>query len=160
MAIQMEVPIGAFRTPVDVFRIPKRHEGSVAAGPADGSYRAFELLYLVNVAVPVICGFAKWFQAMVTWPKYLAPGLAAAVAPHAMAFLNVIGLCEIVVGAVTLARPRWGGWAAAVWLWLGALNFIMSPGHGGLVLCLLALSAGAVCLSLLAKDYERRPRGS
>jgi len=159
MHIEVDIPVEkALRTPVDVFRAPRRHEGAISNGPPDPPYRAFELLYLAYVVVPAIAGASKWVHALANWSRHLAPAVSHAVGTHSTLFLDAIGVAEVALAAFVLIQPRLGGYAVAAWLALGVLNFALTPGHFGLALCLAALALGAIAMSLLAKDYGRRPQ--
>lgn len=138
-------------SPAQIFRTPRRHEGRIAAGGADKSYRAFELLYASFALLPVIAGLGKLMQLFANWESYLAPvfGLGAA----APTFIKGLGVFEIALGVFVAVAPRWGGRAAAAWFCLGALNLLLIPGNFGVVLCLLTLAVGAWAMSFLAEEF-------
>lgn len=142
-------------TPAEVFRTPRRHEGRIAAGAADRSYRAYELLYASFVLLPVIAGLGKLMQLFANWESYLAPvfGLGA-MAPT---FMKGLGIFEIALGAFVAVVPRWGGRAAAAWLAIGAINLLLIPGNYGVVLCALTLAVGAWAMSFLAEEFAQKP---
>lgn len=146
----------ALRTPLDVFRAPKRHEGAVSTGQADAGYRAFEVLYLACVGTPIVAGVGMVLNALANWPRYLTPSVAHILGARVSAFVVAAGLASIALGLFTAAFPKYGGAAVAAWLWLGILNLALAPAHPGIGLCLLAMSAGSIALAFLAQDYGRR----
>ena len=145
----------AVMSPVEIFRTPRKHEGGITTGSADSSYRAFEALYATYVAMPIIVGLGMALGALVNWQSYLAPALGLGHA-GATALVRVAGLLEIALGAFVAVNPRVGAQTAAAWLWVGALNFLITPGHKGLLICLLTLSAGASALAQLAEEFGGR----
>lgn len=142
-------------TPAEIFRTTRRHEGKIAVGRADKSYRAFELLYASYILLPVVAGLGKMMGLFANWENYLAPifGLGA-VAPT---FIKGLGVFEIALGIFVAAVPRWGGRAAAAWLFLGAINLLLIPGNYGVALCLVTLSVGAMAMAFLAEEFVHRP---
>lgn len=148
-------PRDVLRTPVDVFSTPKRHEGVVAEGRPDPSYRAFELLYAAMAATPFIAGLGKIAGAMVLWEGYVHPSLVRGLGENLTPFIRTLGVAEVALALGVALMPRWGGYAVAAWLGLGIANFLLTPGHFGIALACAALAAAAVALSWLAKDFGR-----
>ncbi len=142
-------------SPVDVFRTPRKHEGGITIGTADRSYRAFEALYATYVAMPVVIGLAMAMGVLVNWENFLAPALGLGHAAAKVA-IRLSGLLEIALGGFVAVNPKIGAQTAAAWLWVGALNFLMTPGHKGLLIAVLTLSVGASALSQLAEEFEAR----
>lgn len=72
-----------------------------------------------------LAGLDKFFDLLAYWPAYLSP-LAAQVLPMSPAsFMHVVGVVEMVVGAVILAGyTRLGGYVAALWLLGIAVNLV------------------------------------
>jgi hypothetical protein len=80
-------------------------------------------------AAAFLAGLDKFFNLLADWPAYLSP-LAAHVLPtSASSFMHVIGVVEMIVGAVILAGfTRLGGYVAAIWLAGIAVNLV-TTGH-------------------------------
>ncbi len=86
-------------SPVEVFRTPQKHEGRLAVGSADPSYRAFEALYLTFIVMPIIAGLGMTTGTLVNWRSYLAPALGLGAGTGGLALIRAFGALEIVTGA-------------------------------------------------------------
>ncbi len=142
-------------SPVEVFRSPQKHEGRIATGAGDPSYRAFEALYLTFIAMPVIAGIGMASGTLVNWQNYLAPafGLSAA-GGHTV--IQMFGWIAMAIGALVAVNPLLGAQTVTLYLWLGVANFALTSGHKGLALCLLTMSMGSWALSQLAGEFGKR----
>jgi uncharacterized membrane protein YphA (DoxX/SURF4 family) len=89
-----------------------------------GSARA--LLKVVLGAVPIVAGLDKFFNLLTNWEKYLSPTVSHIIA--AGTFMRLVGVVEIVVGAIVLfGTPRVsrvGAYILAVWLLGIAVNLL------------------------------------
>ena len=83
---------------------------------ADPTQQAFWILRSAFVVAPILFGLDKFFNAMVEWPRYLAPWLDRLVPGTAQEFMYVVGTIEIVAGLVVLLAPEFGGYLVAAWL--------------------------------------------
>lgn len=142
-------------SPAEVFRIPKRHEGSITVGKPDQSYRAFEALYPTYIVMPMLVGIGKIFGLFANWQNYLAPRLTLGLWTPTL--IQGIGIAEVLLGVFVALNPRAGAVAAVGWLWLGAINIILMPGHAGLMIAFLSMSVGAIALSWLAEEFAKKP---
>jgi uncharacterized membrane protein YphA (DoxX/SURF4 family) len=80
-------------------------------------------------AAAFLAGLDKFFNLLADWPGYLSP-IAAQMLPLSQAtFMHVIGVVEMLVGAIILAGyTRLGGYVAAAWLGAIAVN-LLTTGH-------------------------------
>ena len=80
-------------------------------------------------AAAFLAGLDKFFNLLADWPGYLSP-IAAQMLPLSQAtFMHVIGVIEMLVGAIILAGfTRLGGYVAAAWLGAIAVN-LLTAGH-------------------------------
>ena len=80
-------------------------------------------------AAAFLAGLDKFFNLLADWPGYLSP-VAAQMLPLSQAtFMHVIGVVEMLVGAIILAGfTRLGGYVAAAWLGTIAVN-LLTTGH-------------------------------
>jgi len=81
----------------------------------DPTQQAFLILRSAFVVAPILFGLDKFFNAMVEWPRYLAPWLDRLVPGNAQGFMYAVGSIEIVAGIVVAFRPKFGGYLVAGW---------------------------------------------
>ncbi len=86
---------------------------------------AFWALRLGLGGAAFLAGLDKFFNLLANWPAYLSP-MAAAVLPFsATTFMHIVGVIEMIVGAVILAgMTQIGGYIAAAWLIGIAVNLV------------------------------------
>jgi hypothetical protein len=71
----------------------------------------------------------KFFNLLADWGAYVSPAAAATLPIPVSAFMAVVGVIEIAVGASILGlAPRLGAYVASVWLLLVAANLALG-GH-------------------------------
>jgi hypothetical protein len=76
-----------------------------------------------------LAGLDKYFNLLANWPGYLSPVAVQLLPMSASSFMHIIGVVEMIVGAVILAGyTRLGGYVAAVWLVGIAVNLV-TTGH-------------------------------
>jgi uncharacterized membrane protein YphA (DoxX/SURF4 family) len=102
--------------------------------------------------VPIAAGLDKFTNLLVDWRTYLSP-LAARVLPvEPGTFMRAAGVVEIAVGLVILLGiSRFGGYVAAIWLALIALNLLSSGRFLDVAVRDLAMAVGAFALGRLAE---------
>ncbi len=118
--------------------------------------------------VPIVAGLDKFFNLLTRWDSYLSP-LALRVLPiSGPAFMRVVGVIEVVAGALVLSRwTRFGAGLVGVWLTLIALNLISSGRFLDVAVRDLVMAVSAFCYLRLAtvaegaraSDVERGPGG-
>jgi hypothetical protein len=141
-------------TPMNVVRMPRHHEnGRVTIGLPDSSYRAFELLYFGCMLSAVAGGVGKIFGVLAPWERYV-PELGLDVIGFYMSqWIKGVGLCELVLAAIIAARPRAGGWLAALWSFALAVDVTLVREEYAIAgfLCMLAVASSA--LAFLAQEF-------
>jgi len=81
------------------------------------------MLRVVLGAAAFLAGLDKFFNLLADWPAYLSPMAASALPISATSFMHIVGVIEMVVGAVILAGyTRLGGYVASIWLLCIAAN--------------------------------------
>src|SRR5690242_19732368 len=74
----------------------------VSAYPVGDAYRAYQILHLAFVLIPIVAGLDKFFHYLVNWNQYLSPQII-----HLGSYLGiegsnnimfVVGVVEIVAG--------------------------------------------------------------
>ena len=75
----------------------------------------------------LLAGLDKFFNILADWPAYLSP-IAANLLPFSAAtFMHIVGVIEMIVGAVILSGlTQLGGYVAAAWLVAIAVNLVTS----------------------------------
>ena len=80
-------------------------------------------------AAAFLAGLDKFFNLLADWPAYLSPLAAHMLPMSASSFMHIVGIVEMVVGAVILAGyTRLGGYVASIWL-LGIAVNLLTTGH-------------------------------
>src|SRR5207302_344178 len=120
----------------------------------DPRYQAFWALRLGFTAVPIAMGIAKFYNAMVFWPKYLAGWIDNIAPGNAQDFMYFVGAVEILAGCLVLLKPRYAAYVVAAWL-LGIVVNLFSYGQWyDIGVRDLGLLGGALVLGRLASVYD------
>lgn len=110
--------------------------------------------------VPALAGLDKILRTnlLADWPSYISP-LARAVLPvSGDAFMQVIGVIELVVGvAILTVATRLGAYAAAAWLLLIAANLITTGHYFDVAVRDVLLAVAAYTLARLTEAREASP---
>jgi len=73
-----------------------------------------------------LAGLDKFFNLLTDWDRYVSPLAQQMLPVPAGAFLAVVGVIELAVGAAILAvAPRIGAYVASAWLTLVAVNLAL-----------------------------------
>jgi hypothetical protein len=112
------------------------------------SYWALRVTYIL---VPLLAGLDKFTNLLTYWPHYLSPTFARLIPMTPSAFMKIVGVVEIVVGLLVLAKvTRVGAYIAMVWLVCIAIN-LASMGLFDIAVRDLGLAVGAFALARLAE---------
>lgn len=130
----------------------ERAEPIAVAPTHRAAYQAFKILHAGFVVLPILAGLDKFFELLAPWNLYLSP-LVSDVVP-AGTFMALVGIVEIGVGLLVLARPMIGGYVVAAWLWAIVLNLLTIPGHYDIALRDFGLSLGALALARLSREFD------
>ena len=114
------------------------------------AYKAYRILYLGFIALPIIAGLDKFFNFLVDWSIYLSPMVSNMV--NAQIFMGFVGIIEITAGLVVAFRPKLGAFVVAFWLWGIILNLLTIPGYYDIAFRDFGLSLGALALGFLARE--------
>jgi hypothetical protein len=131
-------------------------EPRLSARAQNPAYQAYLLLYVGFIVAPLIAGADKFFHFLVNWDQYLAPRIAGILPVSGHTFMLAVGVIEIVAAALVAAKPRFGAYVVALWLWGIIVNLLLVPGYFDIALRDLGLSLGALALARLAEQFERR----
>jgi uncharacterized membrane protein YphA (DoxX/SURF4 family) len=103
-------------------------------------------------AAAFLAGLDKFFNLLADWPAYLSP-LAAQLLPMSpSAFVHIVGIIEMIVGATILAGfTELGGYVAAVWLLCIAINLVTTGKYFDVAVRDVALAISAFTLARLTE---------
>jgi uncharacterized membrane protein YphA (DoxX/SURF4 family) len=147
----------------------RRRDGGDGVTSAPGAHRiaqeevmnekvrsVWSLLRVVFGVVPIVAGLDKFVGLLADWDAYLGP-LARSLLPVAVpTFLKVVGVVEIVAGALVLSRlTRVGAYVVAAWLVAIALQLAASGHFLDVAVRDLVMAASAFALARLSEARER-----
>src|SRR5262245_58307124 len=96
-------------------------KGNIMDKHLDTSWWTLRLTYGL---VPIVAGADKFTNLLVDWKQYLSP-MAAHLPVSASTLMMIIGVIEILAGAIVLSRhTRLGAYVVAAWLVGIALNLV------------------------------------
>jgi hypothetical protein len=117
----------------------------------DPAHQAYQILHFGFALVPILFGLDKFLHVLVNWDQYLPPIISNLLGGHGHAFMEVVGVIEIIAGLLVAFRPRIGGYIVALWLWGTAINMLLIPGYYDVALRDFGLSLGALALARLSE---------
>ena len=121
----------------------------------DSRYQAFMLMRLGYTVLPIAMGIDKFFNAMVSWPKYLADWVDNIAPGTAQQFMYFVGVVEIVAGVLVLLKPRYAAYIVAAWLAGIVINLFSYGEYWDVGVRDVGLMLGALALGRLAAYYDR-----
>src|SRR4051812_29253846 len=92
------------------------------------SYEAYQVLHFLYMILPIVAGIDKFLRLLINWEVYVSTALWRSLPMTLHHFILCVGVVEIALGLLIAARPRLGGYAFMVWLWLVILNLLAIPG--------------------------------
>ena len=147
MSTTLERPVGVGPATVSGIRMQ-------AGAWSDARYQAFMLLRIGYTVLPLAMGIDKFFNAMVSWPKYLADWIDNIAPGTAQQFMYFVGVVEIVAGLVVLLKPRYGAYLVAAWLAGIVINLFSYGEWYDVAVRDVGLMLGALTLGRLASYYD------
>ena len=121
---------------------------------SDPAYQAFLLLRIGFAVAPILFGVDKFFNIMVHWEQYLAGWINDIIPGNASTAMHLVGVVEIAAGILVAARPRWGAYVVAAWLFGIIINLLTLSGYYDVALRDFGLLVGALTLARLASKYD------
>jgi uncharacterized membrane protein YphA (DoxX/SURF4 family) len=143
----LERPVTGARTSVTAVRT-----GETAW--SDPRYQAFWLMRLGYTVLPLAMGIDKFFNAMVSWPKYLADWIDNIAPGTAQQFMYFVGAVEILAGILVLLKPRYAAYIVAAWLAGIVINLFSYGEWWDIGVRDIGLMLGALTLGRLASYYD------
>ena len=129
---------------------------TVARDTTRPSFQAYRILLLGFTVAPIVAGLDKFFNLLVDWTQYLPGVVNNLVGGHAHAFMQVVGVIEIVAGIGVALKPRLFSYVVAAWLGGIIVNLLLIPGYFDVALRDFGLSLGALALGRLSAEYGDR----
>lgn len=117
------------------------------------AYQAYTLLYFGYVALPVVAGLDKFFDALVNWSQYLSPLAQRLLGGNPDGIMRLVGIVEIAAGVLVAVRPRIGALVVGLWLLGIVANLVSIPGYLDIALRDIGLAAGAFALWRLSEQF-------
>jgi hypothetical protein len=121
-------------------------------------YRAYRILHIGFVVLPILAGIDKFFNRLVDWGAYLAPVIGNNLPMGTGTFMRIGGVIEIAAGLLVALAPHIGGYVVAAWLWGIIVNLLLFPGYFDIALRDFGLSLGALALAQLAAAFRYSQR--
>jgi uncharacterized membrane protein YphA (DoxX/SURF4 family) len=110
------------------------------------------MLRVVLGAAAFLAGLDKFFNLLADWPAYLSPAAASVLPIGATSFMHVVGVIEMVVGAVILAGyTRLGGYVASIWLLCIAVNLATTGRYFDVAVRDVVMAVAAFTLARLSE---------
>ena len=131
---------------------------SKSAAPSsfsDPRYQAFQILHWGFVAAPVLAGLDKFLGLLANWEPYLSPAFARLSPFSVHATMHLVGVIEVVAGAIVAIKPRIGAYVVAAWLVSILLNLLLLGRFYDVALRDLGLCLAALALGRLSESYDR-----
>jgi hypothetical protein len=101
--------------------------------------------------VPLLAGLDKFFNLLTFWPKYVSPTVATILPIGPQELMYAIGVIEIAVGLMILARwTALGSYVAAAWLVGIAINLVLA-GYFDVAVRDVMMAVGAFTLARMTE---------
>jgi DoxX len=143
----LERPLGVAQAPATGVQVRDRAWG-------DSRFQAFTLMRLGYTVLPIAMGIDKFFNAMVSWPQYLAGWINDIAPGTGQQFMYFVGAVEILAGLIVLLKPRYGAYVVAAWLAGIVINLFSTGNWWDVGVRDFGLMLGALALGRLAAYYD------
>ncbi len=128
----------------------RREDTDFATVNALPSARAYRVLQVGFVALPLVSGLDKFANQLVDWTIYLGSAIPHALTVGPQAFLYLVGIWEIFLALGIALKPRVFGDVLAFWLVLVACNLVAQGQFFDIALSNFGLAAAACALARLS----------
>jgi uncharacterized membrane protein YphA (DoxX/SURF4 family) len=99
-----------------------------------------------------LAGLDKFFDILTNWDMYLSPFSQRLLPMSGGAFMHLVGIIEMIVGAAILLRwTRIGAYIASAWLLLIAVNLLTSGGFFDLAVRDVEIAIAAFVLARMTE---------
>lgn len=107
----------------------------------------FNLLKYTYGLVPIVAGLDKFTNILTDWSQYLNEGM---IPLDPGTFMMLVGVIEIVAGALVLTKTKIGALIVSVWLVLIAVTLLVSWSYVDVAVRDLVMAIGAYSLYKLS----------
>jgi len=105
---------------------------------------------------PILAGIDKYFNILADWGMYLSPLATKVVPVNASTFMHVVGVVEVIAGAIVLSRwTRIGSYIVMAWLLAIAINLLTTEMFYDLAVRDVEIAIGAFTLAQLTAVREQ-----
>lgn len=118
------------------------------------SHFAYHLLKYTYGIFFIVAGLDKFSNMVTMWQQYVGPFVIDIVPVELNKLMMGIGAFEVLLGALILAKPRWGGFIAALWLLAIAANLFSIHMFYDIAVHHVVMAVGALALALLTCHKE------
>lgn len=102
--------------------------------------------------VPIVAGFDKFSNILTDWTQYLSSGFLDMLPFDASSFMMIVGIIEVLAGALVLSKTKIGTLVVAAWLTLISLTLLFSWSYVDVAVRDLVMAVAAFCCSKLYSD--------
>lgn len=82
-------------------------------------------LRIIFGLVPIVAGLDKFTDLLANWNAYLNPLVLRILPMSDTGFMHLVGIIEIIAGALVLTKPRIGAYVVMAWLIAIALQLVL-----------------------------------
>lgn len=101
--------------------------------------------------VPLVAGLDKFTNLLTEWSHYLAPSVTEILPFEASTFMMIVGVIEIVAGALVFYKVKEGAYLVMTWLIVIALSLLFTWHYVDVAVRDLVMAVGAYTLAKLAE---------
>ena len=114
--------------------------------------RATQTLRITYGLLPILAGLDKFMNLLTNWDKYLAPVVTDVIPMSPRAFMNIVGVIEIIAGILVFVKPKIGSLIVGLWLIGIAINLLLTGQYFDIAVRDIVMAIGAFCLYTLMDD--------
>jgi hypothetical protein len=122
--------------------------------------RVTQTLRITYGLLAILAGLDKFMHLLTDWNKYLAPIVTDIIPISPGAFMNIVGVIEIVAGIIVFIKPKIGSLIVGIWLLSIAINLLLTGQFFDVAVRDVMMAIGAFCLYMLLEDdrqIDQRP---
>jgi hypothetical protein len=120
----------------------------------DPVFQAFVLLRTAFTVAPIVFGVDKFFNLLTDWQHYLSPAVDHLMPGTGHQLMMVVGVVEVLAGALVAVRPQLGAYLVVAWLAGIIVNLLLIPGFYDVALRDFGLLLAALALARLAPAFR------
>jgi len=106
--------------------------------------------------VPIVAGLDKFTNILTDWSQYISEGFEGMLPFEPTTFMMIVGVIEIIAGALVLTKTKIGAYVVSAWLVAIALTLIFSWTYVDVAVRDLVMAIGAFSLAKLSEvNYNK-----